>query len=419
MSLSVLHFSTADNEGGSGRSAYRIHLEMRRRGHRSRMLVKHKVTDDTDVDRVSAGRLMRRADEFADKLTARVGLQYRYIPSSWRILRHPWMRDASIIQLYNTHGGYLAHRLLPHMAAGRPVVWRLSDMWPVTGHCAYSGACDRWLSGCGSCPDLATYPAIGRDTTAALWREKHKIYARMQLTVVAPSSWTEAIAKKSPLFSGRTVHRIPNGLNLDVFRPLERDAAREFLGVRKDRTAILYAPHVAAQNSRKGSGILEEALRILGPRDDVVLLVAGVGAGDWVGKVPISVQPLGYLSDDRLIAMANAAADLVVVPSVVENLPNSVIEAFACARPVVAFDAGGMRDAVRHQETGLLIPPNDAAAFAEALTSMLGDAAGRRAMGECGLQLARLEYSTTVQGERFEALYLDLLERAKIRGADH
>ena len=176
---------------------------------------------------------------------------------------------------------------------------------------------------------------------------------------------------------------------------------------------------MAAQNSRKGSGILEEALRILGPRDDVVLLVAGVGAGDWVGKVPISVQPLGYLSDDRLIAMANAAADLVVVPSVVENLPNSVIEAFACARPVVAFDAGGMRDAVRHQETGLLIPPNDAAAFAEALTSMLGDAAGRRAMGECGLQLARLEYSTTVQGERFEALYLDLLERAKIRGADH
>jgi glycosyltransferase involved in cell wall biosynthesis len=412
MTLSVLHFSTSDNEGGSGRSAYRIHSELRRRGNRSRMVVKHKITDDPDVACVADGRALRRADEFLDKFTARLGLQYQAVPSSGRVLRHSWLKEAGVIQLYNTHGGYLAHRLLPRIAHGRPVVWRLSDMWAVTGHCAYAGGCDKWLSGCGACPDLASYPAIGRDTTAWLWRQKRDIYAKLSLTVVAPSSWIEDVARRAPLFSGRSVVRIPNGLDLQVFRPHDRNAAREFLGVPQDCTAILFAPQVAVGNPRKGSDMLSRILARLGPRSDTMILVAGVGAGQWIGKVPQTVIPLGYLQDDRLIAMANAASDIVVAPSKVENLPNSVIEALACARPIVAFDAGGMRDAVRDGETGRLIPVDDVGAFADALAGLLDDPSLRAAMGARGLEFARREFSTKRQGERFEALYQSLLPTA-------
>jgi glycosyltransferase involved in cell wall biosynthesis len=413
MTISVLHFSTADNEGGSGRSAYRIHSELRRLGHRSRMLVKHKITDDPDVASVAPGRVSRKADEVADSVTSRMGLQFQAVPSTGRTLSHPWLTEAKVIQLYNTHGGYLSHRHLPRIARGRPIVWRMSDMWPVTGHCAYSGACDKWLSGCGACPDPQTYPAIGRDTTSWLWRQKQRIYRRLSLTIVAPSSWTESIAKRSPLFSGHQVVRIPNGLDLGIFRAHDRGAARKFLGVPQDRLAILYAPHVAAGNPRKGTDTLESVLKSLGPRDDIVVMVAGVGSQAWVGKVPQTVIPLGFLQDDRLIAMANAAADVVVVPSAVENLPNSAIEAFACARPVIAFDAGGMGDAVRHEETGVLVPLGDVAAFTDALRCLLDDEAGRLAMGARGLELARQEYSTITQGERFETLYLSLLSRSR------
>ena len=283
----------------------------------------------------------------------------------------------------------------------------------MTGHCAYSEGCERWLSGCGACPNLQTYPAIGRDTTAWLWRQKQAVYRQLSLTVVAPSSWTEGVANRSPLFAGRQVHRIPNGLDLEVFRPHDRCAAREFLGVPQDHFAILYAPHVATANARKGTDALARVLAELGPRSDVVVLVAGVGGNEWVGKVPQTVIPLGYLHDDRLIAMANAAADVVVVPSAVENLPNSVIEAFACGRPAVAFDAGGMRDAVRQGETGLLVPLGDIAAFASALRAVLDDAPCREAMGARALEFARREYCAKRQGERFEALYLSLLSRSK------
>lgn len=412
MTLSVLHFSTADNEGGSGRSAYRIHAELRRRGNRSRMLVGHKVTADADVETVSGGRILRKGNEVAERICAKVGLQYQMSPSGPRLLRHPWLAMAQIIQLYNTHGGYLSHRLLPKLAGKRPVVWRLSDMWPVTGHCAYAADCARWESGCGACPDLAGYPAIGRDTTAFLWRQKREIYRKLSLTVVAPSSWIEGIAKRSPLFAGRAVHRIPNGLDLAVFRPLEQAAVRDVFGVPKDCVAILYAPQVAARNARKGSDVLESILRCLGPRENVVLLVAGAGGEEWVGKVPQTVIPLGYLRDDRLIAMANAAADVVAIPSAVENLPNTAIEGLACARPMVAFDAGGMRDAVRPEETGVLVAHGDVQGFADALSRLLDDEPRRQAMGVRGLELARREFSAKLQGERFEELYRSLLEAA-------
>ena len=410
MTISIVHFSTADAEGGSARSAYRIHSGLRQRGHQSRMLVKYKVVNDADVETVSGNEFLRLCDDLANRVTWRLGLQYQIVPSALRVLRHPWVQKADVIQLYNTHGGYFTPWILPALARRAQLVWRLSDMWPITGHCAYSGPCDRWLRGCGACPDLSIYPAIGLDTTAYLWRLKQRIYERAKFSVVAPSRWMESIAAQSPLLAQADIRHIPNGLDLNVFQPMDRDAARQHFGVPTDATAILFAPHIARNNTRKGGDLLEAALHRLGVRDDVVLLVAGVGAEQWVGRIPQKVIVLGYLRDDRLVAMANAASDFAVLPSSVENLPNGVLEAFACERPVVAFDSGGMREAVRDGETGVLVPSLDVAALADALARTIGDVAGRRAMGARALELAKREFSAEVEVSRFESLYASLLE---------
>jgi glycosyltransferase involved in cell wall biosynthesis len=409
--LSILHFSTADGEGGSARSAHRIHSGLRRRGHKSRMLVKYRVLDDPDIDTVSGGTRLELADRIAEAVTWRMGLQYQFVPSSLRLLRHKWLGDVDVVQLFNSHGGYLSLRLLPALARRAPLVWRLSDMWPLTGHCAYSGGCEKWLTGCGACPDLEAYPRIGFDATAYLWRQKRRLYGRAPFTVVAPSSWIEGVARRSPLLAHADIRRIPNGLDLGVFRPFDRDTAREILAIPRDKKAILFAPHIANDNRRKGGDLLETALRLLGPRGDVILLVAGVGAEQWFGRVPQQVIALGYLRDDRMIALANAAADVVVVPSAVENLPNGVVEAFAGARPVVAFDAGGVKDAVRSGENGILVPAADTLAFANAIDRMLGDDELRRNCGAAALDCAQREYSADLEVSRFEKLYFELVER--------
>ena len=409
--LSVLHVSTSDTEGGSARSARRIHEGLRRLGHSSHMLVGYKSGSDRDVDTVHAGGIWRLADRGAEIITSRLAAQYLYYPSSARVRRHPWVNEATIVQLYNTHGGYFSHRLLPTLARGARLVWRLSDMWAVTGHCAYSGSCDRWKIGCGSCPDLAGYPGLPFDTTAALWRLKRSIYAKARPTIVVPSSWAENIARASPFFAGLDVHNIPNGVDLSVFRPIDRRFARELLGLPPDDDIIFFVAQTLDANDRKGGNKLAQGLAAFGPRPNTTVVLAGVGGEHLAAAIPYPVVRLGYLRDDRLLAAAYSAADIVVAPSRVENLPNSVLESLACGTPVIAFAAGGMQDAVRHLETGWLAPEGDVSSLAQGIGALLDDDDLRRRLQHGARALAEAQYDQEREIAAFERLYEVLLAR--------
>lgn len=408
-SPAIIHFSTADLIGGSARSAHRIHTGLRARGLRSRMLVGVRTGADPDVDTVHGSRLGYWADRLADKVWQSTGLQYRHYPSGHRVLRHPWVRDADIIQLFNTHGGYFSTSLLPVLGRRRPIVWRLSDLWPMTGHCAYPGACERWRAGCGQCPDLATYPALSRDTTAALFRRKAEIYARSPITVVATSNWIADCARTSPLFGRFPVLRIANGLDGTVFRPLPREAARRKMGLEPDERIILFPAHILDGNPRKGGDILIDALNRLSEIKNVRLLLVGKGGASWEGQVPISMTRLGFIEDSEALARVYAAADVVVIPSRAENLPNVIIEALACGRPVVACNAGGTADGVCHMKTGYLTRPEDPTDVAVGLDLILGEPDRARNMGHQARLLFEAEFSAEREIDQFVALYASLV----------
>jgi glycosyltransferase involved in cell wall biosynthesis len=415
--LSVVHFSRADNSGGSARAAYKIHRGLRRLGHASRMLVEQKVTFDRDVDTVHGGGVGRAMDRLAEELTSRLGLQYLYVPSRRRVLAHPWVRAASVFQLYNIHGGYFSLRMLPHLATVAPVVWRLSDMWPMTGHCAYSGPCQRWREGCGRCPDLTAYPPVPFDTTAFLFRQKARVYRRSDITVVAPSSWTERLARESPLLGRFPIHRVATGVDLDVFRPLDRAMVRTLLEIPPSATVLLFAAQELDANPRKGAEFLVEALRRIGPATDLMLVLVGIGGESWRERVPQPIKLLGYVTDDRLLAAAYSAADIVVAPSMLENLPNAVLEAIACGVPAVAFDTGGTRDAARHMETGYLARSGDVRDLERGIRLLLGDDALRRRLGDGGRRLAVAEFGADRQARRFADLYADVVGRRRREAA--
>ena len=403
--LSILHFSTADNMGGSGRSAYRIHTGLRELGQRSRMLVGQKVTSDPDVGTVYRGMTGRIGNFAADSITARLGMQYLLVPTSGRVRRHQWVEEADVIQLYNTHGGYFSHRLLPTLSKSSPIVWRLSDMWPMTGHCAYSGSCDRWESGCGRCPDLSGYPPMSIDTTALLWKLKNRLYSRSRITIVAPSSWIEEKAKNSPLLRRFDIRRIPNGLDLSIFRPIDRSVARDMLGVDPDFKIILFSAHGVDDNPRKGSAHLVDALNRLEAPNKSSLVLCGEGGRDWQDKIPLPVKALGYISDDRMMAVVYSCADVIVVPSMVENLPNSVLEAMACGIPAVAYDTGGMNDAVKHMKTGYLARHGDPADLANGIGRLLDNDELRKRLGSDAKELVVEKFEKMATARAFLDLY--------------
>jgi len=387
----VLHISASDAAGGAARSAYRIHDGLRTLGWRSRMLVGVRRTNDADVRPLKRNLAWRAADRAVSLVTDALDLQYVLYPSSFGVALDPWFRDAGVVQLYNVHGSYFSHSALPLLSRRRPLVWRLSDMWALTGHVAYSYDCERWRHGCGSCPYLHEYPKLKRDTTRALFRWKDAVYARSHITVVAPSTWLERLAKESPLLSRFDVRRIPNGIDLDVFSPRPRDEARRALGL-DDRPTVLWSSLDLADR-RKGGREALAALEGL----DVQVVVAGEGTA------PLGVHSLGALDDERL-ALAYNAADVFLLPALAENLPNAALEAIACGTPVAGFDVGGMGDAVRDGVTGKLVALGDTDALRDAVRTLL-DADLRDRCRE----VADAEYGAAREARDFAALYEELL----------
>ncbi|MBI3457926.1 MAG: glycosyltransferase family 4 protein [Candidatus Rokubacteria bacterium] len=407
--LSVLHLSTSDAIGGSSRSAYRVHAGLRRLGVRSRMVVRVKATRDPDVEPM-AGPVVGAADFLADGVTQLLSLQYLFYPSSFLLRLRRVFRDADIVQLYNTHGNYFAHTALPLLARARPLVWRLSDMWPLTGHCAYSYGCDRWRSGCGACPLLGDYPRLRRDTTALLWRIKRRAYSACRLTVVTPSRWLAGLVGQSPLLGAFPVHVIPNGADPDIYRPRPRQAARASLGLPGAGRVILYSAF-ALTDRRKGYAVFREAMERLAARGerDLLVLVAGSGGERIATELPFAVHALGAVGDEAVMASAYAAADVFVLPTLAENFPNALLESFACGTPAVAFDVGGVSEVLAHMRTGYLVSDVEAAGLAGGIRHLLGDAELRAGMGrECRATVER-EYTAAGEARRFLDLYREVL----------
>jgi glycosyltransferase involved in cell wall biosynthesis len=276
-------------------------------------------------------------------------------------------------------------------------------MWAFTGHVAYSYDCERWKHGCGSCPYLGEYPALSRDTTAALWRWKDEVYKRSRLTIVAPSRWIEGLARESPLLSRFPVRRIPNGIDLEVFRPVDRAEARRRLDVPVDGPVVLFsAPDVS--DRRKGGAVLNQALEYLHD-EDFHLMLAGANE---TPAFPRSFRTLAHLVEDEEIALSYAAADLFVLPTLAENLPNAALESVACGTPCVSFDVGGVPDVVRHLETGYLAPLGDAEGLAEGVRRLLHDVELRDRLSRRCRELAEEEFGAELEASRFAELYSEL-----------
>lgn len=300
--------------------------------------------------------------------------------------------------------------MLPQLSKIAPIVWRLSDEWPMTAHAAYTYGCECWEKGPGICRcKNSSYPPIYRNTTKMLWNIKEQIYAQCRMTVVAPSSWIEKHAKESILLRRFPIHRIPNGIDTKVFCPRDRTASRQKFGIDPSSKIILFSAHGLDNNPRKGGKFLIEALQKLGPMKNTLLILAGEGGESWQQKVPLTVKLLGFIRDPNELAQIYSCADIIAVPSEVENLPNNLLEGMACGVPAVAFDAGGIHDAVIHRETGFLAKYGDVHDLAHGIRFLLHDEAQRKRMGEHALGFIKRDFSCERETNSFLKLYQKLL----------
>jgi len=317
---------------------------------------------------------------------------------------------ADVINLHNLHGMPFNPLALPRLAARRPLVWTLHDMWAMTGHCGYPPACEGWLAGCGSCPAPSAYPPADPDRIELLSRVKNFVYSRARIELVTPSRWLAGQARRSPLLGRLRVSAIPNGLDTEVFCPLDRDAARRVLRLPQESRVIL-AGAFKLGTRRKGMDLLLAALRELrGDRAFRAHLLL-FGAGAEPPGLPIPCTSIGYVENERMLAMLYCAADVFVLPTRADNLPNTLVESIACGTPCVSFRVGGVPEVVREGETGLLAEPEDAEDLARCIHRLLADEGARRRMSARCREVAEREYGLDLQAGRYLRLYEESIER--------
>jgi glycosyltransferase involved in cell wall biosynthesis len=414
--VNILHINVADEARGAAQAAMRLHDAQIGLGHSSRMLVGYRFKDRSDIEMLPPRRTawQKRVHRFVNRVEELTGQQYLWQPWRKEFLSHRFTREAHVVNLHNTHGGYFSHRVLPELTRRVPVVWTLHDLWGMTGHCGspYMHDCERWKSGCGRCPSLSDHPAIAIDTTAWLWRIKSSVYRRSRLALITPSEWMAAMVRESPLLKRFEVSCIPHGLDTAVFKPTPRKAAREELGLPPGVKVVLFAAFDLFQH-RKGGVYLFDALQRLTEegRKDLLLVTVGSERGALPSRYRFAHQNLGLVRDEQRLAQIFSAADLYAGPSLAETFGLVYMEAMACATPVVAFDCTAVREVVRHGETGYLARDRDVEDLTHGIRALLDDDARREALGRKSREVVEREYTLELQARRYIDLYRSAIER--------
>lgn len=396
--------------GGAGGAAARLHRGLTDLGVTSRVLVA-RGADPADPGVVlqrgpRADRLLRRLERWP--LRRFVGREPAFFSVQWApsgVHRSVAALDPEIVNLHWVCGGFVPVRSLARM--GRPIVWTLHDMWAFTGGCHYSDGCERYLDRCGACPQLDGRP--DRDLSRRVWERKHRAWRDVPLTIVAPSKWLANCARQSALFRERRVEVIPYGIDLQAFRPTAQTAARQQLGLPLDRQIVLFGAWGNVR--RKGREELVEALRCLsevrGAERLCVVSFGPVWAEESIGD--IAVRSLGKIDDAARLATVYSAADVYVLPSLADNLPNTVIEAMACGTPCVGFRTGGVPDLIEHRQTGFVAEAFDPASLAEGIAWVLADEGRRQELGARAREKAERDYGLEGEARRYRQLFESIL----------
>ena len=423
--------STYDIQGGAAMAAYRLHRGLREIGEDCRMLVRHKASADDTVLRVFPKGKMEANDE--DFFLSTV-IQNHYIDTqrtdiSNTVFTLPYpgydVASSSVVQeadVINLHwvAGYQSPVTLQRLfQMGKPVVWTLHDQWAFTGGCHYAAGCTRYRKDCVSCPQLSDDPF---DLPASILQDNLAFFAPVNLTIVTPSRWLAACVKESALFKTFRVEVIPYSLDTEFFSPSSKEEAKKSLGLPPDAVTLLFGVIDAAEK-RKG---FQELLTAIRHGMEIPEFKTGVEEGRLkifcfghpdpaLNHAGLPVISLGYLDSLGKIKNAYCAADLFILPSLEDNLPNTILEALSCGTPVVAFATGGIPDLVTDGFNGRLVPIGDSHELSRAILSLVSRPEELKTLGGNGRTLMVKEYSLPVQARRYNDLYRELCVKHEAR----
>ena len=418
--MKTLLISTNDNNPGAARAAYRLHQGLQRIGVNSQMLVQTKQTDDKTVigssnssgigqvitgSRLTLGQLPLKFYPHRDR--SQYSLQW--LPDN--IYSKVAQLEPDLINLHWICSSYLQIETLAKL--NKPLVWNLHDMWSFTGGCHYNGDCDRYTNSCGACPQLGS--SKNCDLSRWVWQRKAKAWKNLNLTIVAISSWLGKCARSSSLFKDLRIEVIPNGIDTNIYKPINRKLAREQLNLPQDKKLVFFGAARATSDKRKGFEQLQKALQHLsksGYQDELELVIFGGSRPDNPPDFGFKEHYLGRFKDDLSLALIYSAADVFVAPSIQEAFGCTVLEALACRIPCVGFDIGGIPEMIEHQKNGYLAQPYKIEDLARGISWVLENEERYQNLSYRAREKVEQKFALEIPARRYASLFNEILDNS-------
>jgi len=268
-----------------------------------------------------------------------------------------------IIHLHNIHGYYLNIEVLFNYINKKniPILWTFHDCWPFTGHCSYFDRvdCQKWKTECYSCPMKKYYPTSWFiDNSKNNFKRKKKLFTtHKNITIVTPSLWLKKLVKQS-FFNNLSVKIIHNGIDLEVFKPLQRSE--------KSSKKILLGV-ASIWDSRKGLDDFVSLNNLLGSNFQMVLV--GLSKKQ-IDNLPINIIGFERTENVEELVKLYSNADIYINPTYSDNFPTTNIEALACGTPVITYDTGGSPEAI-DENTGLVVDKGDINGLKNAIDTII------------------------------------------------
>ena len=411
--MKILMLNTFDEIGGAARAASRLLTGVRKHDIDAKLLVQFKTGKEKDVicNQNPLRNLARRLKIFLGLLPVRLypnRPENNFSPSLLpdRKSTEIAASNPDIIHLHWLCAGFLRVETLAIL--NKPLIWTLHDSWAFTGGCHVPFDCKKYRQNCGACPVLGS--SRENDLSRRVWQRKQRTLQNLDLTVVTPSNWLADCARSSSLLRDVRVEVISNGLNIEIFKPQNKELSRKLLGLPQDRKIILFGAVWAGTDQNKGYHLLKQALHTLSKGSSkLTIAVFGTDDFDDSGDLGLPAINFGRINDDHKLAAIYSAADVFVAPSMLENLPNTVMEAMACGTPAVAFNQGGLHDLIDHKLTGYLAQPYDITDLAHGITWICENNDRSVELSLRARQKIKAEFSLVRMSNRYLTLYREIL----------
>jgi glycosyltransferase involved in cell wall biosynthesis len=420
--MNVTLLSRSDINGGAAIASYRLLRGMRAIGHDARMIVREKLSSDPDVIPVSNETgAFRKLLNGLDEIERRMIRENRSdISNTLFSLPYPGydvsatdpIRCADIINLHFVRGLQSIETIGTLTATGKPIVWTLHDQNPFTGGCHYSAGCEKYRDDCGNCPQLTDDNFnLPRHVMKNKLRNWHR-----GLTIVAPSEWMAGCARESAVFGNCEIITIPNGLETDVFKPIPKAEAKIESGIDPGSTTLLFGS-MALNIKRKGFDHFISAIKLCMTDhifyqkvlDGTIRLLTYGHFNKEMNQLDFPILSFGSIDNPHDLARLYSASDMFILPSLEDNLPNTMLESMACGTPVIGYDTGGIPDVIKHGETGYLVRAGDPEDLARWIMKSIADRDTLKSMGLKCSPYIRKYHTLAVQAENYSRLFDKLL----------